>query len=146
MSDTLESIGRAAAAWRATRGHRGTGERLPDAVKRRAIQLVGQHTPRQVARAVGVSDARLVERWCERFEKSAKPSYSVQAPALSAPSPAFVEMTMPSPVARLWQQAEGDVQLELVGPQGVLRLRGGLDPSLVRALAVLALGQAGGQS
>jgi len=146
MSDTLESVGRAAAAWRATRGHRGTGERLPDAVKRRAIQLVGQHTPRQVARAVGVSDARLVERWCERLGKAAEASCLLQAPALSAPRPAFVEVAMPSPVAGLWQQADGDVQLELAGPQGVLRLRGGLDPSLVRALAALALGQAGGQS
>jgi transposase-like protein len=62
MSETLESVRRAAQAHR-----RGGGRRLPDELKRRAVGLLERHSAQAVATAVGVSNRSVVKRWRRRF-------------------------------------------------------------------------------
>lgn len=145
MSDTLESIAKAAVAWRVTRKHQGWGERLPKALKRRAVGLLGKHTARELAQVLRVSDPRLVEGWRARLGAARRQDYAVARVEPERALPAFVEVALPPAhfTADLSTQA-AEVQVELCGGQGcILRLHGRLDAALIRSLAELAVHQAG---
>jgi transposase-like protein len=136
MFDTLESIGKAATAWRATRKNNGKRQRLPEELKRRAVGLLGKHKAREIALAVGISDAQVVERW-RALPPDEEALSSVDAAPRSTPS--FVEVVMPSAVAEPAlpsRSSAPELQLELTAGEGrVLRLRGRLDAAMVRSLA-----------
>lgn len=134
MAESLQSVRQAATAWRRTRKNRGKGGRLPDALKRRAVELLEAHTCKQVAQAVGVSDGRLVQGWQQQFRRP------VSTPAAQAEAlvPAFVEI----PQTRFNLPVEPEpalTKVELLGQGGSLRLRGQLEVTVIRALAQVVL-------
>lgn len=141
MSDTLESIGTAAATWRSTRKGQGLGERLPDVLKRRAVNLLDRHTPRELAQVLGMSDPRLLEGWRDWLGNARRQPSALAPVQPGRARPAFLEIALPPEgfAADLHAQA-AELQLELVGEQGrVLRLRGKLDAATVRSLAELTV-------
>ena len=135
MFDTLESIGKAATAWRATRKNNGKRQWLPEELKRRALGLLGKHTAGEIARALGVSDAEVVKKW--HILTPATALSSVDAAPRSSQS--FVEVVMPSAIAEPTlpsRSSAPELQLELTAGEGrMLRLRGRLDAAMVRGLA-----------
>lgn len=136
MPDNLNSIRRAADAWR------GTGRRrLSQDIKTRAVRLLDQYPSRDVAAAVRVSGAKVVERW--RGSVDVDKGTIRRGAALTSPSPrstsAFVEL----PVSLGSPDAE--VEVQILAAQGHrLQVRGRLGAAQLRALVGAALENGGG--
>jgi transposase-like protein len=144
MRDTLESIGKEAIAWRATRKDTGRRPRLPEELKRRAVGMLVRHRASEIARVLGVSDAQVVERW-----RALVPGVAAFSSAEAAPPPVqgFVEVVMPATVAGPAAPSNvspPELHLEITAGEGrVLRLRGRLEAAMVRSLTEAMLQAAG---
>ena len=129
MSETLESLRRAAEAHR-----HGGGRRLPDNVKRRAVVLLEQHSAQAVATAVGVSNRSVVKRWRKRLGKSERALVKGEDCALGG----FVEVS--AVALGLGDGPDNEVEVEVVSAQGHrLRLRGRLGAEQLRTLVATTL-------
>lgn len=136
MQATLDDVRKAA------REHRRTGgRRLPDDLKRQAVELLGRHRASAVAKAVGVSGRSVVESWKLRFGGD-EASTEIPRPEQQAPME-FVEVPMDG--LTLGGCGEGEVEVEVLGAQGHrLRLRGRLGPEALQTLVATTLGCPGG--
>lgn len=136
MPDNLKSIQRAADAWR------GTGRRrLSRDIKARAVRLLDQYPSRDVAAAVRVSCAKVVERWRGSVDVDMEVTRRSAAPASpsSRPTSTFVEL----PVSLGSPDAE--VEIQVLAAQGHrLQVRGRLGAAQLRALVGAALENGGG--
>ena len=135
MAETLSSIARAANEYRGN----NSGKKLSEAIKRRAVTLLGEHKAAEVARAVGVSCGKVVEAWNAKFEErstSAAGSYRTAPGGADDGQQAitFVEYPM-----RMVAQDPGGTVVEMdiqCGSDRRLRVRGPLDAGQLRALVV----------
>lgn len=136
MPDNLNSIRRAADAWR------GTGRRrLSQDIKARAVRLLDQYPSRDVAAAVRVSGAKVVERWRGSIDvaNDATRREAALASPSSRPTSTFVELpvSMGSP--------DSEVEVQVLAAQGHrLQVRGRLGAAQLRALVGAALENGGG--
>lgn len=134
MPETLDSLRKAA-----DKARRTGCRRLPNALKRRAVDLLGQHTAREVAEAVRVSRGEVVEAWQARL--GAKAPMGLCANESHRPPSTFVEV----PGSTLGVDVDPEIEVELIGGHG-LRIRGRLGPAQLRALVAATLECTGGAS
>jgi len=138
MQETLDSLREAT-----NEARRSGRRRLPDALKRRAVGLLGQHTAREVAVAVRVSDGKVVEAWKTRLGSKSPMRRNTHGNE-SGPTPsAFVEV--PSSALGLGAMGDPESEIELTGGHGrALRIRGRLGAAQLQALVSATLESTGG--
>lgn len=138
MQETLASLREAA-----NKARRSGRRRLPDALKRRAVELLGRHTAREVAVAVRVSDGKLVEAWKTRLGSKSRSRGQVRGDEDRCAPSAFVEV--PSSALALGGMGDPEIEIELTGDHGrALRIRGRLGAAQLQALVSATLEATGG--
>ena len=140
MRETLDSLREAA------NGARRSGRRrLPDALKRRAVGLLGEHTAKEIAVAVRVSGGKVVEAWRTQLGPESPTRGRVCGDEDVRSASAFVEV--PSSALAFGGLDGTGLEIELTGGNGrSLRIRGRLDAAQLRALVTATLDSAGGIS
>lgn len=138
MQETLDSLREAA-----NEARRSGRSRLPDALKRRAVGLLDQHTAKEVAVAVRVSDGKVVEAWKRRLGSKSPMRRKTLGNESGLTSSAFVEV--PGSALSLGALDDPDVEIELTGGHGrALRIRGRLGAAHLQALVSATLESTGG--
>lgn len=142
MEETLVSIERAASEYR-----RGGGQRLPDGIKRRAVKLLGKHSPAEVALAVGVSCGKVVKGWEAKLaggrarETALCPASAGEGDA-GQPPITFVEF----PTRVVAPEVDGALEVDIECDSGCrLRVRGKLGAGQLRALVQATIGGEAGR-
>ena len=138
MQETLDSLREAA-----NEVGRSGRRRQPDALKRRAVGLLGQHTAREVAAAVRVSDGKVVEAWKTRFGSKSGTRRKIRGSENGGKASAFVEV--PSSALAFGAMGDPEIEVELTGGHGrALRIRGRLGAAQLQALVSATLESSGG--